>query len=124
MKHLAHTNYIGDPIFQEQCLLAAMWQKDPELFWLQFSNYVRLHPNEKIPLYYQQAVYTYGIEGNRPNLEQMPFDPGVKVTYEQFSQDATKYDGRDIEEAREILYPLYGNTYFYDYYLMADLPQY
>ncbi len=124
MKHLAHTNYIGDPIFQEQCLLAAMWQKDPELFWLQFSNYVRLHPNEKIPLYYQQAVYTYGIEGNRPDLEQMPFDPGVKVTYEQFSQDATKYDGRDIEEAREILYPLYGNTYFYDYYLMADLPQY
>ena len=124
MKHLAHTNYIGDPIFQEQCLLAAMWQKDPELFWLQFSNYVRLHPNEKIPLYYQQAVYTYGIEGNRPDLEQMPFDPGVKVTYEQFSQDATKYDGRNIEEAREILYPLYGNTYFYDYYLMADLPQY
>ena len=124
MKHLAHTNNTDDPVFQEQCLLASMWMKDHELFWLQFGNYVRLHPNEKIPLYYQQAVYTFGVEDNRPDLDQMPFDPGVKTIYEQFSQEASKNDGRDINEARDWLYPLFGNTYFYEYYLMSDLPQY
>lgn len=124
MKHLAHTNDTSDPVFQEQCLLASMWMKDHELFWLQFGNYVRLHPNEKIPLYYQQAVYTFGVEDNRPDLDQMPFDPGVKTIYEQFSQEASKNDGRDINEARDWLYPLFGNTYFYEYYLMSDLPQY
>ncbi|MBO4849428.1 MAG: hypothetical protein J5529_00845 [Prevotella sp.] len=124
MKHLAHTNYVGDPVFQEQCLLASMWLKVPEFFWYQFTNYVKLHPNDKIPLYYQQAAYTFGVEEKRPDLDSMPFDPGVKTTYEQFSQAASQYDGLDMEEARKLLYPLFGNTYFYDYYLMSNLPQY
>ena len=54
----------------------------------------------------------------------MPFDQVVKDVYLRFDQDASKYDGMDLEEVREVLYPLYGNTYFYDYYLMSDLPQY
>ena len=124
MKHLAHTSYLGDPVFQEQCLLAAMWMKNSEYFWHQFNNYIRLHPNEKIPIYYQQAAYTFGIEDKRPDLDRMPFDPAVTERYEQFNRDAAKYDGIDITEARQLLYPLYGNTYFYDYYLMSDLPQY
>ena len=124
MKHLAHSSYTGDPVFQEQCLLAAMWQKVPELFWHQLQLYISLHPKDKLPIYVQQAAYTFGVEENRPGLDQMPFDPRVKESYERFSQDAASYDGRDIMEAREALWPLHGNTYFYDYYLMSDLPQY
>ena len=124
MKHLSHSSYTGDPVFQEQCLLASMWQKDSFYFWHQLQQYVSLHPNEKLPLYYQQAIYTFGVEDKRSDLDQMPFDPGVKEVYEQFSQEASKYDGWDLQEVRELLYPLYGNTYFYDYYLMSDLPQY
>ena len=124
MKHLAHTNNTEDPVFQEQCLLAAMWLKEPELFWYQINNYIKLHPNAQLPLYYQQAIYTFSIEGNRPNIDNMPFDPAVKDVYARFDADAAKYDGLDITQVREMLYPLYGNTYFYDYYLMSDLPQY
>ncbi len=124
MQHLAHTNYTGDPLFQEQCLIAAMWIREPQLFWYQFHNYIRLHPGDKMPPYYQQAAYTFGVESGNIDLERMPFDPGVKDIYERFSQDAANLDGRDITEAREMLYPLYGDTYFYDYYLMSDLPQY
>ena len=124
MKHLARSGYTGDPVFQEQCLLASMWLKDSRYFWYHFNNYVRLHPNADIPLYYQQAAYTFGVEGNHPNLDHMPFDPGVKESFEKFSQEASKHDGLDIEEARELLYPLYGKTYYYDFYLMSNLPQY
>ena len=124
MKHLAQSNYVGDPVFQEQCLLAAMWLKDSKYFWQQFRNYVSLHPNQKIPVYYQQAAYVFAVVDNSPNLDRMPFDQVVKDVYLRFDQDASKYDGMDLEEVREVLYPLYGNTYFYDYYLMSDLPQY
>ena len=124
MKHLAQSTDTTDPVFQEQCLLASMWLKDPQYFWLQFNNYVRLHPNEKIPLYYQQAAFTFGMEGELPGLDRMPFAPGVIEGYDQFARELAQYDGRDIVEGREMLYPRYGKTYFYDYYLMTNLPQY
>lgn len=124
MKHLTRSGYTADPVFQEQCLLAAMWVKNPQYFWYHFNNYVNLHPNDKMPLYYQQAVYTFGKEANMPDIERMPIDPVVKESFERFEQDAANCDGKDIEEARELLYPLHGNTFFYDFYLMSDLPQY
>ncbi len=124
MKHLTQSSYTGDPVFQEQCLLASMWLKEPQYFWFHINNYIRLHPNEKLPLYYQQAIYTFGLEDNRLDLDRMPFDPGVKESFDRFSGEASKYDGRDINEAREALYPIFGNTYFYDYFIMSDLPQY
>ena len=100
-----------------------MWLKNPEIFWYQFNNYVRLHPNQKIPQYYQQAAFTFGVEGGL-DIDSMPFDPEVRASHDRFSQAASRYDGRDMVEARKLLYPLHGNTYFYDYYLMSDLPQY
>ena len=124
MKHLAQSIYTDDPVFQEQCLLAAMWQKVPELFWHQFTTYARLHPNAKLPLYYQQAAYTFATEAQDPNIDKMPFDNVVVEGYDRFARTLTNYDGRDIREAREALYPIFGNTYFYDFYLMSDLPQY
>ncbi len=124
MKHLAQSVYKDDPVFQEQCLLAAMWQKVPELFWYQFTTYARLHPDSKPPLYYQQAAYTFATEERNPNIDKMPFDQVVVDGYDRFARMLSQYDGRDIREAREALYPIYGNTYFYDYYLMSDLPQY
>lgn len=124
MKHLAQSIYTGDPVFQEQCLLASMWVKDPRYFWYQFTNYVRLHPNVQLPLYYQQAAYTFGIEENNPKLGSMPFSPGLAESYDRFARTLAQYDGRDMREAREALYPIYGHTYFYDFYLMTELPQY
>jgi hypothetical protein len=36
----------------------------------------------------------------------------------------SSYDGKDVRIAREELYPFFGDTYFYDYYAMANLPEY
>ena len=37
MKHLTQSGYTGDPVFQEQCLLASMWLKDHQYFWFNIN---------------------------------------------------------------------------------------
>lgn len=124
MKQLASCSYPADPIFQEQSLLASLWVKDPELFNYHFSRYIQQHPQGPMPIIYQQAAYLFGKLENRPDLDRMPFSQGVKDEYNKFMEAAASCDGLDIEEARERLYLLYGNTYYYDYYLMSNLPEY
>lgn len=124
MKQLASCSYPADPIFQEQSLLASLWVKDPELFNYHFSRYIQQHTQGPMPIIYQQAAYLYGKLENRPDLDRMPFSPGVKEEYNKFMEAAASCDGLDIEEARDRLYLLYGNTYYYDYYLMSNLPEY
>lgn len=124
MNQLSNIAYTGDPIFQEQCLLASLFTHDEQAFWVHFGNYVRLHPNAPIPLHYQEAAYLYGRLEGRPHLDDMPFDRSVVYSYNEFRRVTPQYDGMDVEEARAALYPLFGKTYYYDYFLMSNLPQY
>ena len=124
MTQLVNSGYTGDPIFQEQTLLATLWTKDIEQFWYHFKDYVRLHPNGPMPRYYQEAAYLYGNIDGMKDLDSMPFDAGVKDTYERFATMASHYDNEDIEVARQGLYPFFGETYYFDYYTMSQLPEY
>lgn len=119
MNHLA-TLDSDDPYFQEQCLLATLWTKDVEQFWRRFLVYLKQHPNKPIPRYYQEAAYLYSdIAGGAP--VKIPYDNGVKETYKQFVELVKKYDGRDLPEVRAALYPLFGDTFFFEYYLTGDV---
>ena len=124
MNQLVRSAYTGDPIFQEQTLLATLWTKDIKQFWYHFYDYVRLHPNSPMPRYYQEAAYLYGKLEDRKDLDRMPFDKGVKDTFERFMTSASNYENKRVEEGREGLYPFYGETYYYDYYMMKNLPEY
>lgn len=124
MKQLVRSTYTGDPIFQEQALLATLWTKDIREFWYHFNNYVRLHPKGTIPRYYQEAAYLYGKLEDRKEIDNMPFDNGIKDTFERFMGSAANYNNQTVEVCREGLYPFYGETYYYDYYMMKDLPEY
>ena len=44
--------------------------------------------------------------------------------FERFMQAAAPYENADVDVAREGLYPLFGETYYYEYYLMNNLPDY
>ena len=124
MKQLANSTSTDDPFFQEQALLATLWTKDIKQFWRRFNDYIRLHPKEPMPRYYQEAAYLYGKLEERTDLDRMPFDEGVKETFERFAASASNYDGEDVSVAREALYPFYGQTYYYEYYTMSQLPEY
>ena len=124
MTQLVRSKYTGDPIFQEQTLLATLWTKDIKEFWYHFNDYIKLHPNDPMPRYYQEAAYLYGKMDDRSNLDRMPFDAGIKDTFERFATSLSNYNGQDVEVARQALYPFFGDTYYYDYYTMSKLPEY
>ena len=60
----------------------------------------------------------------RTDLDQQPFDKGIRDTFEHFMQAAAPYNNADVDVARQGLYPFFGQTYFYDYYMMDRLPEY
>ena len=124
MRMLARSTYKEDPIFQEQTLLATLWTKDIKQFWYHFYDYVDLHPNAPMPRYYQEAAYLYGKIEGRGDLDKMPFDADVKESFERFAAAATNYDGKNVEEGRQGLSPFFADTYYYDYYMMRQLPEY
>ncbi len=124
MNQLARSSYTKDPIFQEQCLLASLWVKDPQIFWYQFSNYLNTHPKGPIPVAYQEAAYIFGQILKYPQLDQMPISQGVKDSFDKFYQIFSQYEGMEAKDVRSQVGSLYSNTFFYDYHLMANLPEY
>ena len=124
MTRLVRSTYKDDPIFQEQTLLASLFTKDIKQFWYHFYDYADLHPNQHMPRYYQEAAYLYGKLEDNPEIETMPFDESVKSSFESFMTAASNYDNQTVEVCREGLYPLFGDTYYYDYYMMKNLPEY
>ena len=107
-----------DPYFQELAVLGAMWMRDPALFRARFTHYARLHPHDNMPRLFQEAAYLMGKMENNPNIDRLPFDKGVKDTYNAFMQEAVKYDNQNAELGRSALYPFFGNTYYFYYFFM------
>ena len=124
MRQLANHSYSKDPIFQEQSLLASLWFRDSKTFWYHFNVYIHLHPNGPIPVAYQEAAYLYGKLEERPDLDKMPFSPGVKDSFEKFFQVFGQYEGMNAEDIRQQTGLPYSNTFYYNYYIMANLPEY
>ena len=124
MSQLAKSDYTKDPVFQEQSLLASLWVKDPTIFWHHFKNYITLHPNGPIPTVYQEAAYLFGMIEGRPDLDKMPFSPGIKESFDKFFQEFSQYEGMNAEDVRKQVGPLHSNTFYYDYHIMSNLPEY
>lgn len=108
-----------DRYFQEQAVLATLWLRDSKLFMSRFAHYARLLPvGSPMPHIFQEAAYLFGKIENTPNLDRMPFDKGVKESYNAFMKEAAKYNNQDVSLGRVNLYPFYGNTYYYEYYFL------
>ena len=123
MRRLAECTNTDDPMFQEQTLLATLWTKDIQQFWFHFGDYVKLHPNSRMPRYFQEAAYLYGMVQEQQTVLQMPFDQMIKLSFDNFMNAAQRYEGATPEVGREGL-KAFSDTYYYDYYLMKNLPEY
>ena len=119
MNHLAIMDS-NDPYFQEQCLLAALWTKNSSQFWPQFQKYLKLHPGQPVPRYYQEAAWLYTVIEEKAPLE-VQVDANIKKTLQDLMNILPRFDGRDINEARSALYSMYGDTYFFEFFLMDDI---
>lgn len=119
MNKFANT-FSDDPLLQEQTLLAALWTKDIQTFWPHFFNYARLHPKEHMPRHYQEAAYLYGHLENAVDISHMPFDEEVKRDYQEFMAMAQQYPGMKEEQLRPIMYPRFGKTFYFEYFLIRN----
>ena len=124
MNRLAKSTYGDDPVFQEQALLASLYTRDIRLFWRHLSNYGRLHPGAQLPIHVQEAAILFGSLEDRPGMESWPFDERVRASYRRFCEVTPRYDNMEVGPIRKALAPEFGHTYYYDYYLMSELPQY
>jgi hypothetical protein len=124
MNQLASSTYADDPIFLEQKLLATFWTKNINQFWHHFKEYAKLHPKGPIPRYYHEAAYLYGKIEGRQEVDRMPFDINIKENLGRFMSLASSYNNQDMEMVRQNLYPFFGDTYYFDYYVMNKLPEY
>jgi hypothetical protein len=54
----------------------------------------------------------------------MPFSPGIKESFNKFYQIFSQYEGMNVEDVRQQVGMLYSNTFYYDYHIMSNLPEY
>jgi len=117
MRFIAWQNS-NDPIMQEQILLAALWMKDIQMFWPRFFQYASMHQGEHMPRHYQEAAYLYGHLENEVDISNMPFDKEVVNSYHEFMDLAQRCNGMTEEKVCEIIYPRFGKTFYYEYFLI------
>jgi len=114
----------NDPVYQEACLQAALQSKQIPVFWTQFAQYARLHPGKRMPIHYQEAAYLYGHLENNVDISHMPFDEEVKQNYNDFMAAAQQLQGMTEEQMKPLLYPRFGGTFYYEYFLIRGLKSY
>ena len=120
LKTFAYDNS-DDPLRQEQNLIAALQMKDIDLFWPRFFKYATLHEGEHMPLHYQEAAYLYGHLEKKVDISRMPFDPGVKDSYQRFMEFTRQCAGMTEQQMAEAFRPMFGGTFYYFYFLVNGL---
>ncbi|MBP5338562.1 MAG: hypothetical protein J6Z14_04560 [Prevotella sp.] len=124
MKNLTASTFASDPIFVEQAMLASLYTKDVRRFWRHLSDYVKLHPNQPLPIHVQEAALLFGTLEDRHGLDTWPISESVRQSYNRFLEVTPRYNNMEADVVRKALGPLFGRTYFYEYYVMIDLQQY
>ncbi len=110
-----------DPYFQQQAVLATLWKRNPNLFWPRFNRYTHMFPKGPIPRIFQEAAILFGNIENRPNVNNLPFDKGVRESFAAFVKECKQYDGKQAIVGRTALHPAFGNTYYFYYYFLQDM---
>ena len=110
----------NDPLVQELTLLSALWKKDIGVFWPRFFNYAMLHKGERMPKHYQEAAYLYGHLENQVDISQMPFDEDVVRNYNGFMELAQRCSGMSEEQMKPLFFPSFGQTFYYEYFLIRN----
>lgn len=113
-----------DPIYQEQSLISAMQMKDIQLFWPRFNHYARLHRGQRMPKHYQEAAILYGNLEKGVDISHMPFDADVRQSFNEFMDLTRRYGNLPESELAEMFRPRFGNTFYYFYFLVNNIPTY
>ncbi|MCR5312696.1 MAG: DUF6057 family protein [Bacteroidaceae bacterium] len=108
---------------EDVIMCIALWAEDSYSYCIHFYNYVNRHPNENIPLLYQEAAILLCSQKESPiDLNNYQFDNIITDQFNNFVRDYNDLSklGLDSEEMGRRLKPIYGKTYWWYYYFYTD----
>ena len=111
-----------DTYFQEQAVLAAMWTRNPQVFWPRFETYFNQHLGHPIPRIMQEAAWLFGNLEQLDFVHELPIDKSVKDNLNGFMSMMKQYKG--MPQMRDYLMQSYGNTYFFEYFFLRNITYY
>ncbi len=114
-----------DIYFQEQAVLAAMWTRNPDLFWPRFDHYVQLNGVENMPpRIFQEAAWLFANMQGQEGLDEWSLEPGVQENFSGFMRLLQQYKQAPTPSNRKYIYDYYGKTYYFEFFFLRDITYY
>ena len=114
-----------DIYFQEQAVLAAMWTRNPDLFWPRFEHYVKLNGEENMPpRIFQEAAWLFANMQGQEGLDEWSLEPGVQENLSGFMRLLQQYKQAPTPSNRKYIYDYYGKTYYFEFFFLRDITYY
>ena len=123
LNHFSDLVQAANPKLEELIITTSLWTKDEYAFDIHFYNYVNNHPNDAIPLLYQEAAIMLCTKESSPiQLDNFPFDKFISDRYNNFVRDYNQLSTMPIssDEMAGRLHAVYGDTYWWYYYFYTD----
>ena len=123
LNHFSDLVQAANPKLEELIITTSLWTKDEYAFDIHFYNYVNNHPNDAIPLLYQEAAIMLCTKESSPiQLDNFPFDKFISDRYNNFVRDYNQLSTMLIssDEMAGRLHAVYGDTYWWYYYFYTD----
>ena len=123
MNNLAEQD-ADDQYFQEQAVLAALWTRNPDLFWPRFEHYIELHGYDNVPRIFQEAAWLFANMQGQEGLDEWELAPGVKESFNSFIQLMQQYSKSQDVSIKQYLYQNFNTTYYFEYFFLKNITYY
>ena len=123
MNNLAEQD-ADDAYFQEQAVIAALWTRNPDLFWPRFEHYLAVHGDEDVPRIFQEAAWLFANMQGQEGLDEWELEPGVRESFAAFMKQMQQYKQAPSESLRKYIYDYFGSTYYFDFFFLRNITYY
>ena len=127
INNLAHTP-TDDKFVLEVALAYCLQEKDLRCFWAQVLQYHTLFPDQPLPRYVQEAMLLFHEElrTGPDDLTVYNIDPAIRQRYQNFIANMKQYaqNGMNVDQIGTALQPEFGDTYWWDYCVLKNIPSY
>lgn len=107
-------------LFDEVSLMSILTLKAPQVFKIALVRYANSHKNEALPIHYQEAALLF-FYLEKGDISKLSFVSSlVKKNFSDFMQYAANLKNASPEKIHEVLYPRFGDSYFYYYFFVAN----
>lgn len=93
--------------------------KDDKKFWPRLFRWVKLNPNQRIPIHFQEAALMFA-DITKMDISGAPFDSNVIANFKNFQAMVQQYNGYPEASLKEMFYAPFGKTYWYYYFLVKS----